>query len=105
LGLLQDSVYDETSIDLKTGDIFLFASDGIIESENAAEEQFGAQRLHSLLATFAPEYSAAGVAADILSATDGHSGAGTPPHDDRTLIVLRVTEETSSDYSKLPIIY
>jgi phosphoserine phosphatase RsbU/P len=105
LGLLSDSVYEETSIDLKAGDIFLFASDGIIESENAAEEQFGARRLKSLLATFAPACSAAEIASDILSATDGHSGPGVPPHDDRTLIVLRVTDETASDYSKLPIIY
>jgi len=105
LGLLSDSVYEETSIDLMAGDIFLFASDGIIETENAVEEQFGAQRLNSLLATFSPTASAAEIASDILSATDGHSGPGVPPHDDRTLIVLRLTDETSSDYSKMPIIY
>ena len=105
LGLLADSAYEETSIDLRAGDIFLFASDGIIESENASEEQFGTQRLKSLLATFAPAASAAEIASDILSATDGHSDPGVPPHDDRTVIVLRATDETSSDYSKMPIIY
>lgn len=105
LGLMADSMYEETSIDLMAGDIFLFASDGIIESENAAEEQFGAQRLNSLLTTFPPTASAAEIASDILSATDGHSGPGVPPHDDRTLVVLRLTDETSSDYSKMPIIY
>ena len=105
LGLLPDTDYDETSIDLQPGDIFLFATDGIIESENATEEQFGAQRLNALLAAVPPSRSAAEISQDILSATDGHSGPGVPPHDDRTLIVLRITDEISTDYSKLPIIY
>jgi hypothetical protein len=41
----------------------------------------------------------------VLNATDEYSGGGFTPSDDRTLLVLRVTESTSSDFSKLPIIY
>jgi sigma-B regulation protein RsbU (phosphoserine phosphatase) len=105
LGLLPDTQYDESVIDLQPGDIVLFASDGVVESENAAEEEFGLQRLSLLLAGISPEDSAQTIAEKILAETDTHTGAGIAPHDDRTLIVLRVTEAGSSDFSKLPIIY
>jgi sigma-B regulation protein RsbU (phosphoserine phosphatase) len=105
LGLLPDTQYDESSIDLQPGDVVLFASDGIVESENAAEEEFGLERLSAFLAGISPADSARSIAEKILAKTDDHTGAGTPPHDDRTLVVLRATDETASDYSKLPIIY
>ena len=41
LGLLSGTQYDETSLDLMPGDIVVFASDGILESANAADEEFG----------------------------------------------------------------
>jgi phosphoserine phosphatase RsbU/P len=105
LGLLPGTQYEETTVDLQPGDAVLFASDGILESENAQEEEFGAARLTAVLSNIPEEDPAHSIAEKVLSATDGHSGIGIPPHDDRTLVVLRVTEETSSDYSKLPIIY
>jgi sigma-B regulation protein RsbU (phosphoserine phosphatase) len=105
LGLFPDTQYDEITLDLVPGDTVLFASDGILESENAAEEEFGPNRLCSVLSSVSPQQSAEEIAANILAATDDHSGAGIPPHDDRTLLVLRVTDHSSSDFSKLPIIY
>jgi phosphoserine phosphatase RsbU/P len=105
LGLLPETEYDETFIALEPGDIVLFASDGILESENAAEEQFGSRRLNDLLAAVGPDRSAAQISASILDATDYHSGPGISAHDDRTLLVLRVTDEVESDFSKMPIIY
>lgn len=105
LGLLPDTQYDESEIDLQPGDIVLFASDGILESENAVEEEFGLARLSALLASLSAKDSASRIAEQILEATNNHGGVGIAPHDDRTLVVLRVTDETASDYSKLPIIY
>jgi sigma-B regulation protein RsbU (phosphoserine phosphatase) len=105
LGLIADTQYDETTMDLEPGDVVLFASDGILESVNAAQEEFGPERLTALLSAISPEDSSREIAERILAATDGYSGAGIAPHDDRTLVVLRVTEDTSSDFSKLPIIY
>jgi sigma-B regulation protein RsbU (phosphoserine phosphatase) len=105
LGLIPGTEYDETTIDVVPGDVVLLASDGILESANAAQEEFGPERLTSLLSAISPGDSAREIAERILAATDGHSGSGTAPHDDRTLVVLRVTDETSSDFSKLPIIY
>jgi len=105
LGLLSIAEYDELTVDLLPGDIVLFASDGILESENVSHEEFGPARLCSLMRQLSPQDSASEIAEKILSATNVHSGQDTSPHDDRTLLVLRVTDEDSSDFAKLPIIY
>ena len=105
LGLLPGTQYDQSILDLVPGDVVVFASDGILESANAREEEFGLQRLSAFLSGISPKDSARAIAQRILAETDDHSGAGTAPHDDRTLVVLRVTDETASDFSKLPIIY
>jgi sigma-B regulation protein RsbU (phosphoserine phosphatase) len=105
LGLFPEIEYEETSVELQPGDVVLFASDGIHESENASKEEFGHERLAALLAGISPDHSASDISGNILIATDEHSGVGLPPHDDRTLLVLRVTDESAADFSKLPIIY
>src|SRR6266851_3877798 len=105
LGLFPDTEYDELTLDLQPGDAVLFASDGILESENHKEQEFGAQRLRALLQTVSPQQSASEICDLILNATDAYSGGGFAPHDDRTLLVLRVFDHASSDFSKLPIIY
>jgi sigma-B regulation protein RsbU (phosphoserine phosphatase) len=105
LGLFRGTQYDEQTYDLVPGDVVLFASDGIVESDNSLGEDFGAERLAEILASVSPEDSARAIADKIFAATDVHSGPGWAPHDDRTLLVLRVTDEPSADFSGLPIIY
>jgi phosphoserine phosphatase RsbU/P len=105
LGLFPETEYEEKTIDLQRGDIVLFASDGILESVNARQEEFGSARLHAILANATPETTANELSERIIAATDDHSGPGTSPHDDRTLLVLRVTSDGAADYSKLPVIY
>ncbi len=105
LGLLPAIEYDELTLELQPGDVVLFASDGILESANAEQEEFGPARLSAILSGLTPQDSAQAIAEQVLQATDLHGGVGIAPHDDRTLLVLRVTDETASDFSKLPIIY
>jgi sigma-B regulation protein RsbU (phosphoserine phosphatase) len=105
LGLFPDTEYDEVTIELRPGDTVLFASDGILESENAEEQEFGFQRLTAVIQDISPLQSANEICDIILNATDEYSGGGFTPHDDRTLLVMRLTDHTSSDFSKLPIIY
>jgi phosphoserine phosphatase RsbU/P len=105
LGLIADVEYDEITLSLLPGDIIIFASDGIHESTNTEFEEFGSDRLKALLATVAPMDPGYTIAQRIVKATDEYAGIGLPPHDDRTLLVLRVTEDPAADYSKLPIIY
>jgi phosphoserine phosphatase RsbU/P len=106
LGLLPDAEFDEVRLTLTPGDIVVFASDGIHEAMNKDQEEFGIGRLKSILSTVLPSEPGYTVAQRIVKATDEHTGPGRPPHDDRTLLVLRVTEDSAeSDFSKLPIIY
>jgi phosphoserine phosphatase RsbU/P len=105
LGLLPEAEFDEQTLTLIPGDVVVFASDGIHESMNKDQEEFGLERLKALLSTVVPEDPGYTVAQRIVRATDEHAGAGRPPHDDRTLLVLRVTEESEADFSKMPIIY
>src|SRR5260370_1109195 len=49
LGLIPDTQYDETTIDLKPGDVVVFASDRILESENPPREEFVPARLRGIL--------------------------------------------------------
>lgn len=105
LGLFPDSEYDEVNVELQPGDVVIFASDGILESENAGQEEFGSRRLHALLVGADRAISASALSDKIIAATDDHSGPDTNPHDDRTLLVLRVTPESAAEYKKLPVIY
>ena len=105
LGILASAQYDESIVDLQPGDVVLFASDGILESQNAEQEEFGMKRLSAVLAGISAEDSAQTIAERILAETDSHSGAGATLVDDRTLVVLRVTDEKASGLSKLPVIY
>src|SRR5205085_1856803 len=45
LGLFPDSKYEETSLQLMTGDVLVFYSDGVVEMRNDAGEEFGLKRL------------------------------------------------------------
>jgi sigma-B regulation protein RsbU (phosphoserine phosphatase) len=105
LGLLPNTEYDEIRLALNPGDIVVFASDGVHESMNLDLEEFGSDRLKNLLAEVAIADPAYTIAQRIVKATDEHAGVGRPPHDDRTLLILRVTDEGGADFSKLPIIY
>ena len=105
LGLFPDTEYDEVTVVLRSGDVVLFASDGILESENSQEQEFGIARLTALLESVSPEQPATEICDLVLNATDAYAGGGFTPSDDRTLLVLRLTDHTSTDFSKMPIIY
>ncbi|HWY41985.1 MAG TPA: SpoIIE family protein phosphatase [Candidatus Sulfotelmatobacter sp.] len=105
LGLLPESEYEVLTLDLQPGDLVVFASDGIVESENPKHEEFGAERLNSILANTSPNDSVEDISGAILLATDEFSGSA-PAHDDRTLLVIRAKDEASAaDYGRMPVIY
>jgi sigma-B regulation protein RsbU (phosphoserine phosphatase) len=105
LGLLPEAEYEELTVALLPGDIVVFASDGIHESTNVDLEEYGVERLKKLLSEVAVQDPGYTIAQRIVKATDEHAGIGRPPHDDRTLLILRFTEDLEADFGKLPIIY
>jgi sigma-B regulation protein RsbU (phosphoserine phosphatase) len=105
LGLFPEAEYTASTLHLRVGDVIVFASDGILESENVQQEEFGFDRLRTLLTSLPADSTVDDIAGAILRATDEFAGFGNPAHDDRTLLVIRVTPDSPSDLPKLPVIY
>ena len=81
--------YDEVTFPLFVGDVYVFYSDGVTEAMNAAGEEFSAERLLEVVAG-ARDQPASDIVARVAAAIDQHRG-GTPPNDDSTIVVLRIT--------------
>ena len=89
LGLFPVARYDETVLRLAPGDLVLFFSDGIPDAINSHGEQFGTDRLCTLLQHHPTATHSAQEAVDaILEAVKTHQ-SGTEHFDDETLVVLR----------------
>jgi serine phosphatase RsbU (regulator of sigma subunit) len=88
LGAFAGSEYREASIALEAGDLIAIYTDGITEATNPAEEEFGVARLQELLRTNAHR-PAADLCRRVLETVDGFR-AGSPQHDDMTLLIVRV---------------
>ena len=100
LGLMPDTKYEPVSLDLHSGDALVFVSDGILECQSSKHEAFGTERLAAVLTSLPSAASAEGISSAILSATDVFSGQASAQHDDPSLIVLRVTEDSPADPSR-----
>lgn len=89
LGIDGDSRYPNQSITLAAGDRIVFYTDGISEAMRRDGEQFGVQRIDTVLKN-ASTSSAASIRDRLLEAVEAFTG-GRPPMDDRTLVVAGVT--------------
>jgi phosphoserine phosphatase RsbU/P len=87
LGIFEDVSYDERTYILNPGDVVVFHSDGIGDTQNSANEFFGHTRICKMIVE-AHALSADGIADRILEEVDRFSG-GQHPFDDRTLVVLK----------------
>ena len=87
LGLLPNIRYSRTQTALKSGDVLVLYTDGVVEAANSGDEMFGVEGLvRSIEATrqYGPPEAILG---RILSDVQEFS-AGEPPADDQTLIVI-----------------
>jgi len=88
LGILPDFTSGPpTKIQMKKGDIFLLITDGFVEFENAAHEEFGKNRLKETVRSYrdlAPE----GIIKSLYDAILAHSG-GTRQQDDLTAVLIK----------------
>jgi len=88
LGIFEDATYDERSYILDPGDIVVFHSDGIGDTQNSAGEFFGHERIANIVLE-KKQQPADAIADHILEEVHSFSG-GVHPFDDRTLVVLKV---------------
>jgi len=90
VGLLAGSTYEQASVQLTPGDYLVAFTDGVSEAMNAADEEWGEERLtETIRACAESSLCAADTMRRILSAADTFV-AGARQHDDMTLVVLRI---------------
>jgi sigma-B regulation protein RsbU (phosphoserine phosphatase) len=88
LGILEDSQYEETKIQLAPGDKVVFYTDGIVEAMNVQEEMFGFERLLEVVQG-AQAMTADSLLKEIMDGVNAFVGKA-PQHDDLTIIVASV---------------
>jgi len=89
LGSFPGVTYDEVTIPLQAGDVFVFCTDGIFEALNGAGEEFGAARLTEVVHD-ARGLSARGMVDAIFHAATTFRG-GQPQGDDMTAVAVKIT--------------
>jgi sigma-B regulation protein RsbU (phosphoserine phosphatase) len=88
IGLLPEAHYQEGHFELQPGDLIVLYTDGVSESMNGQDEEWGEERLIAYAKTCSGLI--AREALDCLMGAAFAFAAGAPQHDDMTLIVLRV---------------
>ncbi len=90
LGMKEDTVYEERTVGLQSGDVLVLLTDGFPEAMNSSREQFGADRLEAFLRDAGVAHADARAMLDgCVSAVRGFAGDA-PQHDDMTMVVVRV---------------
>jgi phosphoserine phosphatase RsbU/P len=98
LGLFDDASYDEFKFTAKTGDIFVFFSDGILDARNRSGELFGRTRVEEIITQCAGQ-SAECVVNSLFKAVADHS-AGVETFDDQTVVAILVKDGASAGSSR-----
>lgn len=89
LGSFPGTTYDEVTLALRPGDVFVFFSDGVSEAMNDAGQEFTSERLMEVV-RHSVTLPAAKIVEGIVSAVDEWR-AGAAPNDDMTAVVLKIT--------------
>ena len=98
LGLFDDANYDELTFKMKSGDMFVFFSDGILDARNRQGELFGRRRVEKLVLECAGK-SADCVVNTLFKAAAEHS-AGVESFDDQTVVAIKVKDASASTPAK-----
>jgi phosphoserine phosphatase RsbU/P len=87
LGILAEATYESASVALEPGDWLIIFTDGLVEAENASQDEYGEARLLSAIAagsaTTPPE-----MLNRFMAEVDQFVGA-TPQHDDVTCLLIK----------------
>ncbi len=88
LGSFPGVTYDEITLPLKKGDLFVFCSDGIFEAMNEDGHEFGAARLCDVVREYRQQ-TARGIVDAIFDAAAAFQ-RGAPRHDDMTAVAVKI---------------
>ena len=88
LGIMKDSEYNEKNLELRVGDLLIIYSDGAIEQVNPDNEQFGIERLESLISDnsqLLPKALTEKIYSEVNKFANGEAQS-----DDLTLVVVKI---------------
>ena len=83
--MFPNSSWKEESVTLERGDLLCVYTDGVSEALDAADEEFGLERLAQLLVPAAP---AEDLCRSVFDAVEAFA-ADVPQYDDQTLMLIR----------------
>ncbi len=94
MGVDHDLVrYEQVEVALAPGDLIIFTTDGVVETQNAQNRILGFERLENIIAA-GPTTSAQAMQAHILEHVQAYQNS-TEQADDMTVIVVQVKEDIS----------
>ena len=88
LGSFPGVTYDEVTLPLRKGDLFVFCSDGIFEAMNGEGDEFGARRLCEVVREY--RNSSARAIVDAIFDSTAAFQRGAPRHDDMTAVAVKI---------------
>ena len=88
LGSFPGVTYDEVTLPLRKGDLFVFCSDGIFEAMNGGGDEFGARRLCEVVREY--RNSSARAIVDAIFDSTAAFQRGAPRHDDMTAVAVKI---------------
>jgi len=88
LGVVEDHVFTERSLQLESGDTLLLYTDGITDARNRQGEMFGSARLEQI-AGYVANLPVGEMVPALVSAVNRFAD-GAPPDDDLTVVAMRI---------------
>ncbi len=95
LGMKSGVIFHEQSLELMPGDILVLQTDGVVESSNINDEEFGVKRLRDTISASA-HLDAAGIARNVTQEIQTFRGRQ-DLFDDLTLVVMKIEEGGTVD--------
>ena len=89
LGSFPGSTYDELTLDLQPGDLFVFCSDGVFEANDLLLREFGSARLMKVIEDVR-DHPAKQIVDAIFAAVQEFRGEA-QPNDDMTAVAVKIT--------------
>jgi sigma-B regulation protein RsbU (phosphoserine phosphatase) len=91
LGVFGDTTYEEQAFHgVQTGQIYFAGTDGVWETRNEADGDFGKERVRQLIRRYS-EFSATEISERLREELTRFRG-GSTPDDDVTFVIVKVTE-------------
>jgi len=91
LGMMAGIKYTEGKYQLRSGDVIIFMTDGIIEAQNSMEQQYSdSGRLEQTISEFTQDMSAEAMVEAVLNDAIDFGGDKTQRDDDMTIVVAKV---------------